>query len=183
MREVKCQHCGIQFETQRSTRKFCSRACSNRAGWVVTKARTCRHCGTEFTVNGIKDANRQHCSKECAKNHNAKRIRDWQKENPHAMAGYNRRREAKNPGVWRDKHRSHRERIIELLGGACVVCGVTNPHWLHVDYIPTCREARYRHPRHYAYVSQHIEDFRLLCANHHYELTLTGAIEGTSITQ
>lgn len=63
------------------------------------------------------------------------------------------------------------------------MCGVDNPFWLHVDYIPTSRGEQYRHPRHFKYVSEHLDDFRILCANHHYELTLTGRIEGTDITQ
>jgi hypothetical protein len=54
---------------------------------------------------------------------------------------------------------------------------------LHVDYIPTMRGSKFRHPRHLRWVMDHIQDFRILCANHHYELTLTGQIEGTDITQ
>jgi hypothetical protein len=134
-------------------------------------------------VNGIGDANRQHCSKQCSKNHNAKRIKSWQEANPDSMKLYNANRVAKNPGAWRDKHRTQREKIIGLLGGACAVCGVTNISWLHVDYVPTCRAEQYRHPRHLAYIQKNPEKFRILCANHHYELTLTGAIEGTDITQ
>jgi len=45
------------------------------------------------------------------------------------------------------------------------------------------RELRYRHPRHLGFVMANLDAFRLLCANHHYELTLTGAIAGTDITQ
>lgn len=127
--------------------------------------------------------NRQHCSKQCAKNHNAKRIRAWQIENPEAQDGYRKNQLAKNPSVNRDRWRQRRGRIIDLLGGKCVVCGVMNPHWLHVDFIPTGRDSQYRHPRHYKYVSEHLDLFRILCANHHYELTLTGRIEGTNITQ
>ena len=183
MTTVTCQHCGLVFQTQRRTRKFCSQTCSNRATWKVTKTRECRHCGQSFEVSGAGDANRQHCSKQCAKNHNAKQVKDWLTEHPEAMDGYRANQIAKNPGIWRAKYQSERERIIALLGGACVVCGVTNRYWLHVDFIPTTRQAKYRHPRHYAWVSKHKDLFRVLCANHHYELTLTGKIEGTDITQ
>ena len=82
-----------------------------------------------------------------------------------------------------EKSRADRLAILELLGGQCVVCGTDNPSWLHADYIPTTRSLRFRHPRHLAFMREHIEDFRVLCANHHYELTLTGRIEGTDITQ
>ena len=137
----------------------------------------------DFVITGVGDANRQHCSRECAKNHNAKRVSGWQVEHPETMRKYRETQEAKNPGIWREKNRSERERIIEMLGGACVVCGAENPAWLHVDFIETTRGYRYRHPRHLAYVRIHTDQFRILCANHHYELTLTGQIEGTSITQ
>ncbi len=99
------------------------------------------------------------------------------------MDQYNANRLAKNPGAWRDQARSGRLRVLAMLGGRCIVCGVTNPSWLHADYIPTSIGKKYRHPRGVAWVRDHIEDFRLLCANHHYELTLTGKIEGTDITQ
>lgn len=99
------------------------------------------------------------------------------------MRGYAQRWQAKNPGYYKEKARRERMAIIQLLGGACVVCGVANPYWLHVDYIPTTRDLRYRHPRNVGYIRRNVKDFRLLCANHHYELTLTGRIEGTAITQ
>ena len=41
----------------------------------------------------------------------------------------------------------------------------------------------FRHPRHKKWVLDNIKDFRLLCANHHYELTLSGKIKGTNIKQ
>lgn len=99
------------------------------------------------------------------------------------MTKYNKARLIKNPGAWRDKHRRERLEAIRLLGGKCVVCGAINPNWLHVDYVPTTNGKPYRHPRHLKYIREHLEDFRLLCANHHYELTLTGQIQGTEITQ
>lgn len=151
--------------------------------WKVAKTRECRHCGQSFEISGAGDANRQHCSKQCAKKHNAKRVKDWRADHPEVMSTYNANRLAKDPDAWRSKNRLERERIITLLGGACVVCGVTKMVWLHVDFIPTTRQARYRHPRHYAWVSKHRDLFRVLCANHHYELTLTGRIEGSDITQ
>lgn len=183
MQTVTCQHCGTEFQSQRRTRKFCSTSCSSRAAWVVTKTRTCRHCGKDFIVTGAGDANRQYCSKQCAKKHNAKRIRDWQSEHPEMSSVYRQNQLAKNPGYERKLADARRQKILALLGGACAVCGVTNPYWLHVDFIPTTRGEQYRHPRHYAYVSRHQELFRVLCANHHYELTLTGKIEGSGITQ
>lgn len=99
------------------------------------------------------------------------------------MGEYRRTYLAKNPGLYREKARRERAESIRLLGGCCCVCGVTNPNWLHVDYVPTNKASPHRHPRHLAFIKRHLTDFRLLCANHHYELTLTGRIEGTDITQ
>jgi endogenous inhibitor of DNA gyrase (YacG/DUF329 family) len=183
MRTMICQHCGKQFEAQRKTRKFCSRACANRSVWAAAKTRNCLHCGKEFPLTSAADANRKHCSKACAKAHNAKSIRDWNSEHPDYMPEYQKNRAAKNPGMWREKARSDRAKALAMLGGKCIVCGVVNPNWLHIDYIPTTRNTPYRHPRHLKYIREHLSDFRILCANHHYELTLTGSIEGTDITQ
>jgi hypothetical protein len=179
----KCEHCGADFLSLRKTRKFCSRACSNRSAWAETKTRACRHCGTSFPLRGAIDANRQHCSQRCAKTHNAKRIKDWQAEHPDKMREYRTAQVVKNPGLYREQARRNRLESLRLLGGGCVVCGVTNPNWLHIDFIPTTRNAPYRHPRNLSYIRRHLELFRILCANHHYELTLTGQIIGTDITQ
>lgn len=181
--ETKCQHCGALFEAQRKTRKFCSRACANRSSWAAEKTRNCLHCGNSFPLKSAADANRKHCSKACAKAHNVKRIKDWNQDHPDAMKQYNANRTNKNANAYKEQSRKERLAILELLGGKCIVCGVDNPNWLHVDYIPTTRGTPYRHPRHLRYVREHITNFRLLCANHHYELTLTGKIEGTDITQ
>lgn len=178
-----CQHCGVSFESPRRTRRFCSRACANRSAWASEKSRACQLCGKSFPLRSAADANRKHCSRACAKNTNAKKINTWLIEHPESVKEYRRRQIAKNPGIWREKARRERLESIRLLGGCCIVCGVTNTNWLHVDYIPTNRASPYRHPRHLAFVKRHLAEFRLLCANHHYELTLTGKIEGTDITQ
>lgn len=183
MRIITCQHCGKVFESQRVTRKFCSRSCSGYAVWVVESSRNCRECGKPFPVRSRGDANRQHCSKACAKKHNAKSIKAWKDTHPDYMPTYQKQRSVKNPGMWKEKARRERAEILKILGGCCIVCGVENPNWLHVDYIPTTRDTPYRHPRNLAYIRANREMFRILCANHHYELTLTGRIEGTDITQ
>jgi hypothetical protein len=134
-------------------------------------------------VTGAGDCNRQHCSKECAKNHNAKQIKAWRAGNKHTTPTYRANQLAKDPEYERRATAERRQRILDLLGGKCVVCFADKPSWLHVDYIPTGRGEPYRHPRHYRFVSENRHLFRILCANHHYELTLTGAIEGTDIRQ
>ncbi len=178
-----CEHCGKPFMAQRPTRRFCSVSCANRSEWSGSKTRNCLQCGKSFPLRSAADANRKHCSRACAKKHNTKKIRTWQIEHPEKMEEYRKRRVAKNPGHNKERSRKYRLESIRLLGGCCCVCGVTNQNWLHVDYIPTNKASPYRHPRHLAFIKRHLADFRLLCANHHYELTLTGRIEGTEIVQ
>jgi len=178
-----CGYCGKPGVTQRVTRKWCNDTCAQRHARGWPKRRNCRCCGAEFEVRERSDANRQHCSKQCAKRANYKNIRTWLSERPGYMAEANKRRVAKNPGVWAEKSRADRAASIALLGGVCVVCGASNPNWLHIDYIPTTRGQKYRHPRHFRWIRDNADKLRLLCANHHYELTLTGKIEGTEITQ
>jgi len=178
-----CQHCGKEATAQRKTRRFCSVACANRSVWAGTKTRRCRECGKSFPLQSAADANRQHCSKACSKKSVQKSTLAFYKRNPGYMDHIHKERVVKNPGMWRDKHRAERQAALELLGGKCLVCSVSNPNWVHVDYIPTTNGKPYRHPRHLKYIKDHASDFRLLCANHHYELTLTGMIAGTTITQ
>jgi|GEM_PF-5990033 len=183
MTTTTCNYCNEKFEAERKTRKFCSQSCLRKSYRGTPKERNCRQCEKVFQVLTRGDANRQYCSQRCSKKANAKKIRGWTDEHPDAMKQYNANRTSKNPRVWSEKWNKDRTSIISLLGGKCIVCGATNPFWLHVDYIPTTRNKLHRHPRHLAYISRYKEDFRLLCANHHYELTLTGMIEGTDITQ
>ena len=180
---ITCQFCGKEVEAERKTRKYCSALCASRSRTGFPKERTCRQCGKVFQAETRGDANRQYCSQKCSKKANAKNIKGWVSEHPGVMKQYNENRLTRNPKAWNEKHEAERLAILGLLGGKCIVCGVTNPYWLHVDYIPTTRDKPHRHPRHLFYIREHKEDFRLLCANHHYELTLTGMIEGTDIVQ
>lgn len=185
MTTATCLHCGNEFTAIRRTRKYCTEMCAwrYRAGKPRDERRKCRECGKEFPVQGKADANRQHCSKACAKRHNTKAIQQWRDDRPGYMTPYNATRFAKNPNEARDRDRRGRLESLRLLGGCCIVCGASNPNWLHLDYIPTTRGKTYRHPRGLAFVRTHLDLFRILCANHHYELTLTGRIEGTDIVQ
>ncbi len=182
-----CGACRADLTGRRSDAKFCTEACRRRARRRerVPATRSCRECGATFTIGMARgDANRQHCSKSCAKRHATKSVSTWKAENPEAWRGYTATRLAKNPGYWTEQKRAQRAAIIDLLGGQCVAgCDVVNPLWLHVDYVPGSRDLPFRHPRHLRFVRDHVAEFRLLCANHHYELTLTGAIAGTEITQ
>lgn len=144
--------------------------------------RICVQCGKPYQA---KAPLQKTCSHECRKklwDANAKTFRG---NNPDSMKVYNANRLKKNPDAWKEKTRKDRLEILQKLGGKCVVpgCSAGNSNWLHVDYIPTMQGTGYRHPRHKKWVMDHIKDFRILCANHHYELTITGKIEGTEIIQ
>lgn len=180
---IICMHCGQESEAQRVTKKFCSDVCAQRYARGWPRKRNCRECGSEFEVRDRSDANRQHCSRQCAKRHNTKGVRAWQADHPEMRKKYRDNQLDKDPDYNKKQKSRQRSDILKLLGGACIVCGATNPSWLHVDFIPTSRGLQYRHARHFKYVSENLELFRILCANHHYELTLTGRIEGTDIVQ
>lgn len=123
------------------------------------------------------------CSLDCRKKLWDSNSKTFRGRNPHAMKEYNQNRLKKNPDAWKQKTQAERLEIIKLLGGKCIACGVSNTSWLHIDYVPTMKGTGFRHPRHKKWVIDNIKNFRILCANHHYELTITGKIQGTSITQ
>ena len=144
------------------------------------KRKACDSC---VLITKPGDANRRYCSQNCAKRAYAKGIGIWREIHKDKVQHYRENRVKKNADLWKDQARSERRRILEALGGKCVVCGATNVFWLHVDYIPTTKGQKYRHSRTLKFTLENLSLFRILCANHHYELTLTGKIEGTDIVQ
>lgn len=184
IKTTNCLSCGIAIECQRRTKKWCSQRCYCRYRNGYPKDRVCLECGQTFQIlTQQADANKKYCTYRCSKRANSRRQKAWVGSHPDASRRYRDNYVAKNPAVYRDRARQHRLEAIALLGGACCICGVVNTNWLHIDYIPTCRGSGGRHPRHLAFIRNNLDKFRLLCANHHYELTLTGKIEGTEITQ
>ena len=181
-----CIYCSNEFTASRVDAKYCSDSCAQSYRKTKTgkvRERSCLECGTTFAIVERGDANRRYCTRQCAKRAYNKQQSAWHFSNPDAMARYNANRVAKDPDSWKRKDRLGRSESLRLLGGKCIVCGADNPNWLHIDFIATQRGLKYRHPRHIAYIRTHLHEFRILCANHHYELTLTGKIEGTDITQ
>lgn len=144
--------------------------------------RNCVLCGAAYiAVSPLQKT----CSAECRKKHYKTLQTDFKLRHPDKQTEYNKNRKEKDPDVWRKKNRSERLEIIKALGGKCCVpeCTASNPFHFHFDYIPTMQGTGLRHPRHKAWVIENLKDFRLICANHHYELTITGKIQGTEITQ
>lgn len=183
--DLFCGHCQAPL-VGRSDKKYCNPRCAQRhknGRQEMPFVRPCQVCQADVLIAKPGDANRRYCSQNCAKKAYAKGVGIWHKLHPGKMKEYRERRVKKNAEVWKQQAASERRRILEFLGGQCIVCGVTNPVWLHVDYIPTTKGERYRHPRTLKFTLANPDLFRILCANHHYELTLTGKIEGTDIVQ
>lgn len=147
---------------------------------IKNPERTCTVCGRDYIAVAPLQKT---CSHECRKKLWEQNSWKFRGNNPDIMKVYNAKRKQKDPDVWKRKYEADRAMILAALGGKCIVCEVTNPNWLHVDYQPTMAGTGYRHPRHKKWVLDHLTDFRILCANHHYELTITGKIEGTDIIQ
>lgn len=183
MHTIKCAYCGKETQAWRRDKRVCSTRCEQRLRLNKPKERHCLQCDKVFLIVHRGDNNRRYCSQACSKKAATKKTLTWHQAHPDSMDGYNKTRLIKNPGAWRDKHRAQRLEAIRILGSKCLVCEVSNPNWLHADYVPTTVGKPYRHPRHLKFIKEHASDFRLLCANHHYELTLTGRIAGTAITQ
>lgn len=124
------------------------------------------------------------CSDECRKVKNKGNRDKFHTNNEGKHKEYNKTRLERKPNYWKDKYNQERNEVIVALGGECIACGNKNPLHLHLDYIPTMRgKGGFRHPRHKRWMLDNLKDFRVLCANHHTELTLTGRIDGTQITQ
>jgi predicted nucleic acid-binding Zn ribbon protein len=185
MYKSNCLYCGKEIEGQRRTLKYCSTRCAQRYLHGSAKERTCKVCGKVFKIEKYGDNNRRYCSQKCSKKSYAKQAGTWRIEHSDELKLYMHERNKREVESGKVKTRRQGDRLesIRLLGGKCIVCGATNPNWLHIDFIPTTRNLPFRHPRHLRYIREHLSEFRLLCANHHYELTLTGRIEGTDITQ
>lgn len=129
------------------------------------------------------DANRRYCTRRCSRLSNRENIAAWVAAHPGCSERYNRTRLQKKPTAYIDQRRKDRAETIALLGGACVVCGETYWPFLEIDYIPTTRGKPHRHSRGHKFMRDNAKDFRVLCANHHRELSTTGRIAGTEIVQ
>lgn len=183
--DLFCGYCRASI-SGRSDKKYCNPRCAQRDRnnrQQMPFVRQCRVCQSEVTIAQPGDANRRYCSQKCAKRAYAKGIGIWKQLHPERLKEYGCERVKKNADLWKEKARLERKRILEALGGKCIVCEVANPVWLHVDYVPTTKGQPYRHSRTLKFTLDNLNLFRILCANHHYELTLTGRIEGTDIVQ
>lgn len=89
-----CRICGGNFTPKTAFQIYCKRACKteayrNRDGRKVDKTRFCRQCGKSFQASR-KQANRQHCSRECAVLSARESRCNFYKKNPHKVKEYNK---------------------------------------------------------------------------------------------
>lgn len=146
----------------------------------VRQEKICTVCDKVYMGTAVQKT----CSEACRLVKYQGYSKKWAEEHPDATKKYTDNRLKRNPDTWRDKQDKERREILAALGGECIVCGNDNPWHLHVDYIPTMvGKGGYRHAKHKRFVLDHLSDFRIFCANHHYELSMSGKIEGTNITQ
>lgn len=181
---VHCVECGEKYSTHDRKKLYCTDACAKlQKARIKDRRRFCRWCGKMYLAIPPNN-NQRSCSEKCSGEFNDFMEARWRKAYPDRVEVHRQKRKDGHPDMWREKARQERLETLRILGGKCIVCGVDNPNWLHIDYAPGSDEFEgKRHPRHIAFIIRNKDKFRLLCANHHYELTLTGKIEGTDITQ
>ena len=75
----------------------------------------------------------------------------------------------KRPDLWKKKYYQKRDQVINALGGKCNICGETNYLWLRIGYK---KVLGWKHPRSAAFILKNLEDFQVLCANHHQEKSI-----------
>lgn len=91
----------------------------------------------------------------------------------------NRERDLKNKREWYVKNRLKvnayfreslkklRKECLGKLGEKCVICGEDNERYLHLDRIKGGAHSRQQY-----WIKNHLDEFQLLCANHHNEKTV-----------
>ena len=111
---------------------------------------------------------------------NKKRIKQWNQDHADRILEY-RKKQASQPNYFRKAALRRRMKVLSVLGGKCVVCGIDDLLFLQCHYIPTIKGMGWRHPKHDRWIIDHKEDFMLLCANHHQELSITNQIRGFNV--
>lgn len=108
---------------------------------------------------------------------NKERIREYQREfyrvNREKILAQQKERYQKNKDYYYRKRRewysNQRKKLVNLLGGKCVVCGETEEDFLEFDHIKPVRGKREGNS--IMQVKKHPERFQLLCANCHRRKT------------
>ena len=116
----KCEYCGEEFESIRSSHVFCSKECSIKKAFENNKQiKNCEHCGKEF--ESIRSSH-VFCSKECRMQkwleNNKEKFKvakkEWRKKNPEKVRALKKRVRDKNPEHYRAKSKEWRAKNPEL---------------------------------------------------------------------
>lgn len=132
-----CEHCGKEFETDRNTKRFCTRKCKEankqkrrRKGIRndnIEYTRVCPVCGIEFTTN---HSDKIYCSDDCAK--------EYKKEHYKKNKEYYKE---KNKQWYENNKKYHKEwRENNKKEYVCLTCGKTFQSTNHKLKHPYCNE-------------------------------------------
>ena len=153
--------------------------------------KTCKTCQilkpvSDFTVTDkVRGYYYPHCKLCQAAKKKAKRQSDPATYNAYQRSYYEKNKEKLLPRARKANAKAYRNmkaEILSLLGGKCAVCGITQ--FLQVDHVqgnggehrgrtPNNHTTSLRDIRNAARADEAEGKYQLLCANHHYEKTLT----------
>lgn len=135
----KCEWCGETFETEYSTKKYCSKECGYQANlkkkreqWAdayISKTRVCKECGTEFMTE-CGDKHSVFCCKACADKHER---RAEHKTERHRIYMRGQKKQRKQQVARTDAGDVDFNSLFERDNGICQICGM-DVHWVkHID--------------------------------------------------
>lgn len=129
-----CEHCGKEFETDRDTKRFCTRKCkeANKQKRIrkgirndnIEYTRICPMCGVEFTTNHF---DKIYCSHKC-------REKQWYKQNKGYHKDYYKQWYEQNKEHVKEWHKNNKKEYV------CLTCGKTFQSTNHKLKHPYCDE-------------------------------------------
>lgn len=129
-----CEHCGKEFETDRSTKRFCTRKCkeANKQERIrkgirndnIEYVRICPICGVEFTTNYF---DKIYCSDKCRDKHFYAINKRYYKEK-------NKRRYEQNKDYYKQWRENNKKSYV------CLTCGKTFESVYQKIKHPYCEE-------------------------------------------
>lgn len=132
-----CEHCGKEFETDRDTKRFCTRKCKDASKQKrrrkgirndnIEYVRICPICGVEFTTNHF---DKIYCSDECVKEHSKEHYKQ------------NKERYKEKYKQWREQNKDYHKQWREnnKKSYVCLTCGKTFESVCQKMTHPYCEE-------------------------------------------
>jgi hypothetical protein len=162
-----CATCDGPMTKYVRRQKYCSTKCANRRRTIGPKDRVCRNCSTAFISAGGGEANKQHCSVECAQASARKSRLDFKRRRPEREPIY-RERQRQKAGDRKDRTLHRLWRKYPSLPHQCEACDETRV--LDVAHRP-------EHARNGAWqtmANSTPEKIWILCPTHHALLDRLG---------